>query len=88
MEGVDELDVEGFDGAEGPGVGLPVEVAQGEARDEAWFDKLVNVVRVEVLDWRAQVSGQRRAERTGGREDQPVTLEVEKGCSMVRKQLG
>lgn len=27
VEGVDELDVEGLDGAEGPGVGLPVEVA-------------------------------------------------------------
>lgn len=27
LEGVDELDVEGFDGAQGTGVGLPVEVA-------------------------------------------------------------
>lgn len=32
-ESVDELDVEGFDGAEGPGVGLPVEVAEREAGD-------------------------------------------------------
>lgn len=78
--------MEGFDGAEGPGVGLPVEVAEREAGDEAGGEEFVDVVRVEVLDWRGQhvlAVSNRRREGGGRRAEVPVTLEVENCCSMA-----
>lgn len=51
LAGLGELNVEGVDGAEGPGVRVPMEVAEGQPRDEAGADELVDVVRVEALDW-------------------------------------
>lgn len=52
--------MEGLDGAKGAGVGLPVEVAQGQTGDEAWRKELVDVVRVKVLDWVEEIMYQRR----------------------------
>lgn len=77
--------MECLDGAKGPGVGLPIEVAQGESWNEAWLEKLIDVVRVEVLDCaegRARVSWRQRGLEEG-RGAIPVTLDVEKGCSMA-----
>lgn len=45
-----EFDVKGVDGAEGSGVRVPVEVAEGKSRNEAGGNELVEVVGVEVLD--------------------------------------
>ncbi len=32
-------------------MGLPVQIAQGQPRHEAWGEQLVDIVRVEILDW-------------------------------------
>ena len=51
VAGLGELDVEGVDGAEGPSVRVPVEVAQGQPGNEAGADELVEVVGIVALDW-------------------------------------
>lgn len=53
--------MEGFDGAKGPGVGLPVEIAEGKAGDKAWGEEFVDVVRVEIVDWKRGRTCQLRA---------------------------
>lgn len=55
-EGVDELDMQRLDGSQGPGVGLPVQVVEGESREQPGGKELVDIVRVEVIDWAARVS--------------------------------
>lgn len=54
-KGIDKLDVEGLDGAERAGVGLPVEVSERKTGDQARREELVDIVGVEILDWRAAV---------------------------------
>lgn len=64
-KGVDELDVEGLDGAERAGVGLPMQVSKGEAGDQAGGEEFVDIVRVEVLDWAALVLASVGVRRNG-----------------------
>lgn len=49
-KGVDEFDVEGLDGAERAGVGLPMQVPQRKAGDQAGGDEFVHIVGVKILD--------------------------------------
>lgn len=49
-KGIDELDVEGLDGAERTGVGLPVKVSKREAGYQAGSEELVDIVWIEILD--------------------------------------
>lgn len=55
-KGVDKLDVEGLDGAERAGMGLPVQVSKGEAGYQAGGEEFVDIVRVEVLDCRIEAA--------------------------------
>lgn len=55
-EGVDELDMQRLNGSQRPGVGLPVQVVEGESREQPGGKELVDIVRVEVIDWAARVS--------------------------------
>jgi len=61
---------------------LPVEVSEGESRDEAGGGKLVDVVRVEALDYNAQRLASTQDPQFSGENYLPVTLEVE-NCSMI-----
>ena len=66
-------------------MGLPVEVAQRESGDQARCKQLVDIVGIEVLDWRETVnwSGKGWGREKGTMEYLPVTLEDENGCSML-----
>ncbi len=79
----DELNMEGVYGPEGAGMGLPVKVSERQSGDKARGKQFVYSMRVGVLDY-LERQDQSSSERQGARESLlPVTLDVEKGCSIA-----
>ncbi len=78
--------MQGVDRPQRAGVGLPVQMAEGQPGDQARGEQLVHAIGIVVLDCaKTARESSRGPEREGGLR-LPVTLDVEKGCSIASSE--